>query len=145
MNFASLIISLTQITRCCGLSFFRASGDYQDAPLLSAIIDNTYDDDNETFKNGEENIGEELGDVITLVLGGYHTTGYGLTWVLYYMTVYPEVSLTKLIKLSNCQTNVFITMAIGSRQGEDRNGASFGKRRPVSLYAITIGLHSSSY
>ena len=90
MNFVSLNIFDTNHQ----ISFFRASGDYQDAPLLSAIIDNTYDDDNETFKNGEENIGEELGDVITLVLGGYHTTGYGLTWVLYYMTVYPEVSST---------------------------------------------------
>merc|ERR1712212_521123 len=65
----------------------RESGDYEDAPLLSAIIDNTYDDEN----SGEDAIGQELGDVITLVIGGYHTTGYGLTWLLYYLTLYPKV------------------------------------------------------
>ena len=80
--------------------FFRASGDYQDAPLLSAIIDNTFDDDNE--KSGGENIGQELGDVITLVIGGYHTTGYGLTWVLYYLTVYPEVGRSSMFYLKSC-------------------------------------------
>jgi len=65
----------------------RESGDYEDAPLLSAIIDNTYDDE----VGDDSCIGQELGDVITLVIGGYHTTGYGLTWVLYYLTLYPEV------------------------------------------------------
>jgi len=63
----------------------RESGDYEDAPLLSAVIDNTFDDE------GSSDIGQELGDVIALVIGGYHTTGYGLTWVLYYLTMYPKV------------------------------------------------------
>ena len=100
---------------CYECPFFRASGDYQDAPLLSAIIDNTYDDDNETFKDGEVNIGEELGDVITLVLGGYHTTGYGLTWVLYYMTVYPEVSSTNFQAVIKLPSQVFYTTMYGNR------------------------------
>jgi len=67
----------------------RASGDYQDAPLLSAIIDNTYDD--EEGESSSSVIGQELGDVITLVIGGYHTTGYGLTWVLHYMSLHQGV------------------------------------------------------
>ena len=85
---------------CTTLLVARPYDFYQDAPLLSAIIDNTYDD--EEGESSSSVIGQELGDVITLVIGGYHTTGYGLTWVLHYMSLHQGVQdkvRTEIIKV----------------------------------------------
>lgn len=64
----------------------RESGDYQEAPLLSAIIENTNDAED---RPGE--IGQTLADVITLVIGGYHTTAFALVWIIYHLAIHPDV------------------------------------------------------
>ena len=51
--------------------FNRESGDYNEAPLLNSILDNS---------RLEE---EVFADVIGFVVGGFHTTGNFLTWLMY--------------------------------------------------------------
>ena len=57
----------------------RNEGDYEKAPLLDALIDDT-DDDMEQL----------VGDVTTFFIGGFHTTGNLLAWCLYFLAIYPE-------------------------------------------------------
>ena len=56
-----------------GILFFRESGDYEEAPLLSTIMDETNDDE------------ELVADVVAFVVGGFHTTGNFLAWIIYYL------------------------------------------------------------
>ena len=53
--------------------FSSESGDYEEAPLLNAILDETNDEE------------ELVGDVIAFVVGGFHTTGNFLAWIIYYL------------------------------------------------------------
>ena len=66
--------------------FFREEGDYEIAPLLDTIIDTA----KRETESGEK-LSQELGDVTAVAVGGFHTTGTVLTWILYYLAIYPEV------------------------------------------------------
>ena len=57
----------------------KNNGKSYNAPLLDTILEN-YDD--------EEMI---LGDVATLFIGGFHTTGNLLSWLFYYLAIHPEI------------------------------------------------------
>jgi len=58
------------------LVIFRDSGDYNQAPLLNAILDNSRDDE------------EVLADVVSFVVGGFHTTGNFMAWLIYNLVTY---------------------------------------------------------
>ena len=64
----------------------REGGDYEDAPMMNAVIDNAPIEDEH---DGE--IDQKLADVVTLVVGGYHTTAFALIWLLYYFTIHDDV------------------------------------------------------
>ena len=70
----------------CLVTFCREEGDYEIAPLLDTIIDTAK---NET-ESGEK-LSQELGDVTAVAVGGFHTTGTVLTWMLYYLTIHPDI------------------------------------------------------
>ena len=38
-----------------------------------------------------EKFSQELGDVTAVAVGGFHTTGTVLSWILYYITIHPEI------------------------------------------------------
>ena len=38
-----------------------------------------------------EKLSQELGDVTAVAVGGFHTTGTVLTWMLYYLTIHPDI------------------------------------------------------
>ena len=38
-----------------------------------------------------EKFSQELGDVTAVAVGGFHTTGTVLSWILYYLTIHPEI------------------------------------------------------
>ena len=53
---------------------------------MDTIIDTAK---NET-ESGEK-LSQELGDVTAVAVGGFHTTGTVLTWMLYYLTIHPDI------------------------------------------------------
>jgi len=57
----------------------KASGEFDQAPFLDALLDNVDDDD------------DILAQAITFMVGGFHTTGINLTWMFYYISLHPEV------------------------------------------------------
>ncbi len=57
----------------------RAENDYERAPFLDTLLDH-YSDDPEYVAS----------QVITFLVGGFHTTGNFLSWVLYYLAKHPE-------------------------------------------------------
>ena len=65
---------------------FRQTGDYEIAPLLDTIIDTA----NSEVISGEK-LSQEVGDVTAVAVGGFHTTGTVLTWILYYLTIHPKI------------------------------------------------------
>ena len=65
---------------------FRQTGDYEIAPLLNTIIDTA----NSEVISGEM-LSQEVGDVTAVAVGGFHTTGTVLTWILYYLTIHPKI------------------------------------------------------
>ena len=65
---------------------FRQTGDYKIAPLLDTIIDTA----NSEVISGEK-LSQEVGDVTAVAVGGFHTTGTVLTWILYYLTIHPKI------------------------------------------------------
>jgi len=65
----------------------RESGDYEESPLLNAIVESCTDDEVEN----DDVIGKTLADVITMVIGGYHTTAYALIWIFHLLTHHQDV------------------------------------------------------
>ena len=65
---------------------YRQTGDYEIAPLLDTIIDTA----NSEVISGEK-LSQEVGDVTAVAVGGFHTTGTVLTWILYYLTIHPKI------------------------------------------------------
>ena len=66
--------------------YVREEGDYELAPLLDTLIDTAKDE----VETGEK-LSQEVGDVTAVAVGGFHTTGTLLTWMLYYLTIYPKI------------------------------------------------------
>ena len=64
----------------------REEGDYEIAPLLDTIIDTAQRE----VQKGEK-LSQEVGDVTAVAVGGFHTTGTVLTWMLYYLTIHPKI------------------------------------------------------
>ena len=56
----------------------RNEGDYEKAPLLDSLIDNADDEE------------QLVGDITTFFIGGFHTTGNLLAWILYFLSIYPD-------------------------------------------------------
>merc|ERR1712126_626927 len=54
-------------------------GEYDVAPFLDSALDNIDDED------------ELVHQVITFMVGGFHTTGMFLTWILYFTAIHQEV------------------------------------------------------
>ena len=65
---------------------YREEGDYEIAPLLDTIIETAKPE----TELGEK-LSQELGDVTAVAVGGFHTTGTVLTWILYYLTIHPDI------------------------------------------------------
>ena len=38
-----------------------------------------------------EKLSQEVGDVTAVAVGGFHTTGTVLTWMIYYLTIHPNI------------------------------------------------------
>jgi len=57
----------------------KDSGEYDLAPFLDIVLDNVDDEE------------EIVSQAITFMIGGFHTTGMYLSWLLYYITLYPYV------------------------------------------------------
>ena len=57
----------------------RNSGDYPVSPLLDTILDHAPDSE------------YAVSEAITLIVGGFHTTGNFLSWALYYLALNPDV------------------------------------------------------
>ena len=70
----------------CLVTICREDGDYEIAPLLDTIIDTAKNE----AESGEK-LSQELGDVTAVAVGGFHTTGTVLTWMLYYLTIHPDI------------------------------------------------------
>jgi cytochrome P450 len=54
--------------------------------LLDTIIDTAQRE----VRKGEK-LSQEVGDVTAVAVGGFHTTGTVLTWMLYYLTIHPKI------------------------------------------------------
>ena len=82
----------------CWFSFttFREEGDYEIAPLLDTIIDTA-----KREVNAGETLSQEVGDVTAVAVGGFHTTGTVLTWMIYYLTIHPAIQDKVTTELQN--------------------------------------------
>jgi cytochrome P450 family 20 subfamily A len=60
----------------------KISGEFETAPFLDILLDHVDDDD------------DVLAQAITFLVGGFHTTGINLTWLIYYICLYPKVQET---------------------------------------------------
>ena len=78
------------------LKHLREEGDYEIAPLLDTIIDTA----KRETESGEK-LSQELGDVTAVAVGGFHTTGTVLTWILYYLTIHPSIQEKVYDELEN--------------------------------------------
>ena len=58
----------------------RDSGDYEKAPFLNTLLDHAGHD-----------MEEVLSDAVSFMVGGFHTSGNFMCWVLHYLSIYPEI------------------------------------------------------
>ena len=75
---------------------YREKGNYEIAPLLDTIIETA-----KTERELGEKLSQELGDVTAVAVGGFHTTGTVLTWILYYLTIHPDIQEKVYEELEN--------------------------------------------